>query len=173
MFVVVVVVVGNTSFIPWGKFGSHYMGKVTAAARAALPSPISVCRFLFVCLFVVVVVVVVVVANTSFIHWGKFGSHYMGKVTAAARAALPSPISMCSISVCPTNGTAASVLGIVTCGQMFIHATVHGGCTDTITESAMNVDWEKKNCRTGESNQCQYCPWRFGPTLHQLNDLDV
>ena len=33
---------------------------------------------LFVCLFVVVVVV----ASTSFIPWGKFGSHYMGKVTA-------------------------------------------------------------------------------------------
>ena len=32
---------------------------------------------------------------------GKFGSSFLGKATAAARAALPVPVSVCSIFVCP------------------------------------------------------------------------
>jgi len=48
-----------------------------------------------------------------FIHFiapgWKFGSLYMGKATAADRAALPIPTSVCSVFVCPNNGMAASV----------------------------------------------------------------
>ena len=47
--------------------------------------------------------------NTAFIPCRKFGSPTLGKGTAAARAALPIPISVCSIFVCPNNGMAASV----------------------------------------------------------------
>ena len=47
--------------------------------------------------------------NTSLIFCGKFGSPYLGKVTAAARAALPISISVRSIFVCPNNGMATSV----------------------------------------------------------------
>ena len=52
------------------------------------------------CLFVV---------NTPFISCCKFGSPYLRKTTAAARAAILIPIRVCSISVCPDNGLTASV----------------------------------------------------------------
>ena len=38
---------------------------------------------------------------------------------------------------------AARVLGPLTGAQMFLHAIVHRGRTDTVTESALKVDWEK------------------------------
>ena len=38
----------------------------------------------------------------------KFGSSYLGKATAAARAALPIPNSACGIFVCPNKGMAAN-----------------------------------------------------------------
>ena len=40
---------------------------------------------------------------------GKFGSPYLGKATAATKAALPTPITMWCTSVCPNSGMAASV----------------------------------------------------------------
>ena len=35
------------------------------------------------------------------------------------------------------------VYGFLTCAQMLMHAIVHGGCTDTVRESVLEVDWEK------------------------------
>ena len=46
--------------------------------------------------------------STSLIPCRKFGLPYLGKATAAARAALPIPNSACSIFVCPNKGMAAS-----------------------------------------------------------------
>ena len=40
------------------------------------------------------------------------------------------------------------------------------GCTDTVRESALKVDWEKIPCRPGESKLPQWCA---GPTLYQLS----
>ena len=57
-----------------------------------------------------------------------------GKGTSAARAALPNPISVLSMFVCPNNGVAASV-GIFTCTQMLMYAIAHGECGDTVRES--------------------------------------
>ena len=34
-------------------------------------------------------------------------------------------------------------LGFLTCEQMLMHVIVHGGCTDTVRESALEADWEK------------------------------
>ena len=45
---------------------------------------------------------------TSYIPCWKFGSPYLGKPTAAARAALPIPNSACGIFVCPNEGMAAN-----------------------------------------------------------------
>ena len=47
--------------------------------------------------------------KSSLIPCGKFGSPYLGKATAAARAALPIPNSACGIFVCPNKVTAANV----------------------------------------------------------------
>ena len=48
-------------------------------------------------------------ADTLPIPDGKFWSPYLGKATAATRAALPIPISVCSLVLCPDNGMASSV----------------------------------------------------------------
>ena len=59
------------------------------------------------------------------------------------------------------------------CTQMLLHATAHGGCTDTlqeslhVTESALKVDSERKiPCCTEESNLHQQCD---GTMLYQLS----
>ena len=45
------------------------------------------------------------------------------------------------------------------------------GCTDTVRESALNVDCGRKiPCRTGESNQRQR---RAGPMLYQLSYIPI
>ena len=41
---------------------------------------------------------------------------------------------------------------------MLINAIAHGGCTDTVRDSALEVDSGRKiPCCTEESNPCQYC----------------
>ena len=40
---------------------------------------------------------------------GKFGSPYLGKATAAARAVVPIPTGVCSIFECPNSGVTTSV----------------------------------------------------------------
>ena len=50
-------------------------------------------------------------------------------------------------------------LGFLACALVMVHATVHGGCANTVkysTESAQKVDPGRKiRCRTGESNPQQ------------------
>ena len=54
--------------------------------------------------------------------------------------------------------------GFLTCAHMQMLAIVHGGCTDTVRESALKVDARRKfPCRTGKSSLPQR---RAGPTLY-------
>ena len=86
------------------------------------------------------------------------------------RAALPIPTSVCSISVCPNSAMAASVWGLLTCTQMLMHAIAHGGCTDTVRETALEVDSGRKvPCRTRDSNPRQHCAWLFSRLLYRLS----
>ena len=79
---------------------------------------------------------------------------------AATRAALPIPISVCCISMCPNNGMAASVCGFLTHTQMLSHA--HRGCTNTVRESALKVDSGRKiPCCIRDLNPHQHCTWLF------------
>ena len=55
-----------------------------------------------------------------------------------------------------------------TCVQMLMHAIAHGGCTDTVRESALKVHSKKIPSRTGDSNPSQYFAWRFGRMLYPL-----
>ena len=49
---------------------------------------------------------------------------------------------------------------------MLMHAIAHGGCSDTVRKSALEVDSGRKiPCRTGGSNPCQYSAWIFSGTL--------
>ena len=53
-----------------------------------------------------------------------------------------------------------------------MHAVAHGGCADTVRESALKADTERKiPRRTGESNPRQYCACFFflNRTLYQLS----
>ena len=60
-------------------------------------------------LFLLLLFFFLIIYNISLIRCGKFGSLPLGKATAAARAALPIPISVCSIFVCPSDGMNDSV----------------------------------------------------------------
>ena len=62
--------------------------------------------------------------------------------------------------------------GFLTCTRMSMHATAHGGCRDTVRESALKADSGRKiPCRTGDSNSNprQYCARLFSRTLYQLS----
>ena len=90
----------------------------------------------------------------------------MDKATAA-RAALPIPNSAHVIFFVSKQRYGCQCLGSLTCAQMLMHAIAHGGCTDTVRESALKIDSGRKiPLRTGESNLRQ---WRAGPTLYQLS----
>ena len=55
---------------------------------------------------------------------------------------------------------------------MLMRATAHGGCTDTIGESALEVDSGRKIPRcTRDSNPHQYCAWLFSRMLYQLSSF--
>ena len=85
----------------------------------------------------------------------------------ATRAALPIPINVCSMFVCLNNGTAASFL-FLTCTRMLMHAIAHGGCMDTVRESALEADSGREiPCCTVDSNLHQYYAWFFSRTLYQ------
>ena len=46
----------------------------------------------------------------------------------------------------------------------------HVSCTDTVRESALEVDSGRKiPCRTGDWNPRQYSAWHFSRTLYQLS----
>ena len=53
-------------------------------------------------------------------------------------------------------------LGFLTSAQMLMRAITLGGCTDTVRESALEVDSGRQiPSRTGNSNPRQYYTWRF------------
>ena len=68
-------------------------------------------------------------------------THSCWCMTAAARAALPTPVGACCTFMCPNNGCQS--LGFLTCAQLLMCAIAQGCCTDTVRESALKVDWEK------------------------------
>ena len=41
-------------------------------------------------------------------------------------------------------GIKAAGLGFCVCAQVLVHATAHGGCTDTVSESALVLDSGEK-----------------------------
>ena len=87
-----------------------------------------------------------------------------GQGTEAARSALPILISVCSIFLRPFSLSGFGIFNM--------HTDVDAcGCTDTVRQSAPEVDWEKRKitCRTGDSNPRQYYAWLFSRTLEPLS----
>ena len=78
-------------------------------------------------------VVVVAFLNTSFnlCSLREIWVALPGYGTAATRAVLPIPVSMCSIFM-SKQLYGCQCLGFLTCAQVLRHAIVHWGCTDTV-----------------------------------------
>ena len=103
--------------------------------------------------------------------------HLMGNLsrldwlgTAAARAALPIPVSVCSIFCGSKQWHDCQCMEFLMCAQVFIHDIAHEGCVNTIRESALEVDCgEKSPCHAGGSNLRQYCTSLFSRMLYQLS----
>ena len=63
-----------------------------------------------------------------------------------------------------------TVLGIFNMCRYVDSCDAHGGCMDTVGQSALEVDSGRKiPCCTGDSNPHQYCAWLFSLTLYQLS----
>ena len=59
---------------------------------------------------------------------------------------------VCVVFLCVQTMVWLPVSGIFNVTQMLMHATAHGGCMDTVRESAVEVDCGRKiACRTGDS----------------------
>ena len=100
---------------------------------------------------------------SSFIPDGKFGSPYLGKTTAAARAAL---------SFLQRVQHFQTKVWLPMLGVLNVHTDVDArdcsqGCADTVRESALKLGSGRKiPCRTGDSNLRQR---RAGPIWFDLN----
>ena len=90
-----------------------------------------------------------------------------GYGTAAARAALPIPVSVFHMS---KQWCGCQCLGLLICTQTLMHAIAHGGCVDMVRESTLEVSSGRKiPCHTGDLNPYQYCAWLFIWMLYQLS----
>ena len=77
--------------------------------------------------------------NASLINCRKFAWPYLGKATAAAHS------YHCVQQFCVSKPwCGCQCLGFLMCTQMLMHATAHGGCMNTVRESALKVDLERK-----------------------------
>ena len=101
----------------------------------------------------------------SFVPCGKFRSPYLGK-TQQPQEQCCSFLSVCVVSSCVQTIVWLPVcLGCLTCLHKLMHGITHGGCADTVRESAPEVDpGGKIPCRTGYLNPCQYCACFFSRT---------
>ena len=87
-----------------------------------------------------------------------------------SRATQPTVHAWC-FSVPKIHRTLTWTTGSLMCTQMYIHAIAHGGCTDIVRESELNVDSRRKiTCRTGESHLRRR---RAGPMLFQLSRIPI
>ena len=90
-----------------------------------------------------------------------------GRPTHIIKAQQPKEQRYPFLSVCAVFSCVQTCL---TWAQMLMQAIAHGGCTDTVRESALKVDSGRKNrCPTGDSNPRQYCAWHFSQTLYPLS----
>ena len=90
-----------------------------------------------------------------------------GRPTHIIKAQQPKEQRYPFLSVCAVFSCVQTCL---TWAQILMHAIAHGGCTDTVRESALKVDSGRKNrCHTGDSNPRQYCACLFSRTLYPLS----
>ena len=87
--------------------------------------------------------------------------------TSCRSSAIPIPIRVCNIFVCPNNGIWLPEFGIFSVCADVDSCDCTQDFTDTVRESALEVDSGRKiPCRTGDSNRLQYCALLFSWTLY-------
>ena len=88
----------------------------------------------------------------------KFRLPYLGM----ARAALPSPINVCSIFYVSKQWSGCQGSGFLMHAVMLMHMIAHVGCTDIVKQSALETDSGRKiACHARDLNPCHYCDWLF------------
>ena len=96
--------------------------------------------------------------------WEIIQSPYLGKAQQLQEQLYPF-LSVCAVFSCVQTMVWLPVFGIFNvCAQMIMlmHAIAHGGCTETVRESALEVDSGRKiPCCTGDSNPREYCARAF------------
>ena len=106
---------------------------------------------------VVFFAVLFVVHHCIVLILGKFGWPHPGKAQQLQKQCYPF-LSACGVFSCVQTMLWLPVFGFLTCAQMLMHATAHGGCRDTVGESALEDGSERKiPCRLTDSNLRQYC----------------
>ena len=95
----------------------------------------------------------------------KFRSPYLGKAQQPQEQRYPF-LSVCAVFFHVSRQCyCCQRLGFLTCTQTLMHAITHGGCTDTVRQSAPEVDSGRKILRRIEdSNPRQYLRWLFSRT---------
>ena len=97
----------------------------------------------------------------------KFRSPHLGKAQQLQEQCYPF-LSACVVFSCVQIMLWLPVFGIWMCAQVLMHVIAHGGCMDTVRESALGADSGREiPCRTWDSNPPQYCTWLFCWTLYK------
>ena len=87
----------------------------------------------------------------------KFGSPYLGKAQQPQELRYPF-LSVCVVLPCVRQWCGWQCLRFLTCTQTLMHAIAHGGCTDTVRESALKFGSGRKiPSRPRDSNPRQHC----------------
>ena len=115
------------------------------------------CRQQHICLIFLLVLLV---------PCGKFELPYLGKAQQPQEQHYPF-LSVSAVFLCVQTMVRLPVFGILKCTPTLVPAIAHRGWTDTVKESALEVDTRRKiYCHTWYSNPHQHCTWLFCPMPH-------
>ena len=109
---------------------------------------------------------------TEISHTGNSGRFFPRGKPAATGPRYPS-CNACWVffSVSLIHRTPTWTIGSLTCAKTLMHAIAHGGCTDTVRESALKADSGRKiPCLTRELHLRRL---RAGPMLYQLSYIPI
>ena len=118
------------------------------------------CRQQHICLIFLLVLLV---------PCGKFELPYLGKAQQPQEQRY-SFLSVSAVFLCVQTMVWLPVFGILKCTPTLVPAIAHRGWTDTVKESALEVDTRRKiYCHTRYSDPHQHCTWLFCPMLCLLS----
>ena len=78
-------------------------------------------------------------APMGFLPW-RIRVDFLGESILRQNRSIQPTVHAGCLSVSIIHRTLAWITGSLTCAQMLMHAIAHGGCSDTVTESALKAD---------------------------------